>query len=290
MDVAARFSRFLSNISLTDDQKADGERKHFGVRNCLNQVYYGWNSDTANSRLIGSWGKRTRIRPPRDIDVLFVLPDDVYQRFQQRTGNKQSQLLQEVRYYLGQKYKNTDIKGDGPVVLVPFVSYQVELVPAFKLNNNQYYIPRTERGGFYKTADPDAEIKLISDSHKANGNTRHLIRMLKCWQANCNVSIRSFWLELFAANFLATYTYSSASKWLYDWMVRDFFESLKRKGNTYLTVPGTYESMFVGDDWVSRAESAHSRAVKACQFELDGKPYSAGGEWQKIFGDDIPTG
>ena len=290
MDVAARFSQFLSNITLTDDQKADGERKHFGVRNCLNQAYYNWNSDTANSRLIGSWAKYTRIRPPRDIDVLFVLPDEVYHRFERRTGNKQSQLLQEVRYYLSQKYKNTDIKGDGPVVLIPFASYQVELAPAFKLTNGKYFIARTDRGGHYKTVDPDAEIRHISESNDANGNTRNLIRMLKCWQANCNVPIKSFWLELFAANFLASYQYADKPKGWHDWMVRDFFEFLKWKGNNYLTVPGTYESMGVGDNWVSRAETAHSRAVKACQYETDGMPYSAGGEWQKIFGGDIPTG
>ena len=33
--------------------------------------------------LSGSWGKLTRVRPVRDIDVLFVLPYSVYQRFQQ---------------------------------------------------------------------------------------------------------------------------------------------------------------------------------------------------------------
>lgn len=290
MEVATRFDRFLNNITLTEDQKNDGDRKHFGVRNCLNQAYYGWNSDTANSRLIGSWGKYTRIRPPRDIDVLFELPYAVYTRFQQRSGNKQSQLLQEVRYHLSQKYPNTDIKGDGPVVVIPFASYRVELAPAFVLSGGQYWIPRTENGGYYKTTDPDAEIKYVADSNDATGNTRNLIRMLKCWQACCNVPMKSFWLELFAVSFLATYQYRDKSKGWYDWLVRDFFEYLKGRANTYLFVPGTGEGMFVGDDWKSRAETAYNRAFKACQYEGDKMPYHAGSEWQKIFGDDIPTG
>src|SRR5262249_17339879 len=97
MYVSERFGALLANVKLTDDQKNDGTTKHKGVRNCLNREYYNLSSDYANSILVGSWGKETRVRPPRDIDVLFVLPDDVYWRFQRRSGNKQSQLLQEVK-------------------------------------------------------------------------------------------------------------------------------------------------------------------------------------------------
>jgi len=46
-------------------------------------------------RLMGQ--EKLRSRPPRDVDALFLLPDDVYFRFQQRSGNRQSQLLQEVK-------------------------------------------------------------------------------------------------------------------------------------------------------------------------------------------------
>ena len=73
-------------------------------------------------------------------------------------------------------------------------------------------------------------------------------------------------------------------------MVRDFFGHLVGKANSHLTVPGTGEIMWIGDAWKSRAESAQSRASKACQYEADNMPYSAGDEWQKIFGDFIPNG
>src|SRR4051812_15979671 len=95
--VSSRFTRFLNNLLLTEAQKSDGATKHAGVRTCLNRNYYASTSSTANSFLIGSWAKATRIRPPRDIDVVFELPRSVYDRFEQRPGNKQSQLLQEVR-------------------------------------------------------------------------------------------------------------------------------------------------------------------------------------------------
>ncbi len=291
MEVSERFSALLNNLTLTESQKDDGITKHKRVRNCLNQAYYSLNSDIRNSTLVGSWGKHTRIRPPRDIDVLFVLPDSVYHRFQRRTGNRQSALLQEVKGVLAAKYTSTAIRGDGPVVVIPFSTYAVELVPGFKLTNGQYWIPITSGGGSYKTFDPDAEINKVQDSNTdTGGNTRDLIRMAKCWQAVCAVPVKSFWLELWAIDFLAGWAYKGKSNVYYDWMARDFFAFLKGKANTYLYSPGTYDTMAVGDAWKSKVESAYSRALKAVQHEADKLPYSAGGEWLKIFGTDIPTG
>src|SRR2546425_10325975 len=97
MKVSQRFDALLANITLTPDQRRDGLLKQSGIRTCLNKHYYGVNSDTANSMFIGSWAKGTEVRPPRDIDLLFVLPNAVYHRYQSRMGNKQSQLLQEVK-------------------------------------------------------------------------------------------------------------------------------------------------------------------------------------------------
>jgi hypothetical protein len=95
--VRQRFAQLNQNTSLTLLQKVDGRTKLSGVLNCLNQGYYDLPSGEANSLLIGSWGKDLATRPPRDVDVYFVLPPDVYYRFQNRLGNVQSALLQEVR-------------------------------------------------------------------------------------------------------------------------------------------------------------------------------------------------
>ena len=132
----------------------------------LNAKYYSFSSGTANSFYVGSWGKGTRTRPPRDVDVLFSMPSDVYERFQRVSGNKQSQLLQEMRTALQASFPRTSIRGDGPVVLIPFQSYAVELLPAFKLNTGQYWIPITSDGGLYKTFDPDAELRNVKESQR----------------------------------------------------------------------------------------------------------------------------
>jgi hypothetical protein len=291
MTVSERFKALLENLKLTSDQAEDGQTKHKGVAACLNSHYYNSSSETTNRLLVGSWGKQTRIRPPRDVDVLFSLPKSVYDRYQWRLGNKQSQLLQEVKDVLGETYSLTAVRGDGPVVVVPFTSYAVEVVPAFLLDNGQYWICNTKNGGVYENFDPNAESKNISDSDTAtSGNTRHLVRMMKCWQGYCNVPLSTFRLELLAIEFLGSWEFKGHSTVYYDWMVRDFFKFLVGRVDGWVFAPGTYKSASLGSVWKSKAESAHDRAVKACQYEADSMPFSAGEEWQKIFGMDIPTG
>lgn len=288
--VAQRFEKFLSNITLTDQQIQDGTTKHQGIVSCLNRRYCNQTSSTDNAKLVGSWGKLTRIRPPRDIDVLFQLPYEVYTRFEQRPGNKQSQLLQEVKGVLVATYPNTDIRSDRHVVAVPFLSYAVEVVPAFKLTSGKYWVCDTNDGGNYKTFDPDAEKNHIEASNKSTGNkTRDLIRMLKCWQKYCDVPLKSFIIELLVIDFLKTWQYRDKGKVYYDWMVRDFFAQLKGLSTWgWVTVPGTNESLYLTGDWKTKAETAHLRAAKACGYESS-SPSLAGIEWQKIFGTDIPV-
>jgi len=288
--VADRFGRLLSNLRLSDLQVKDGVTKTEGVRSALNRHYYNSASSTANSFFVGSWGKGTAIRPPRDIDLMFVLPYEVYQRFEERVWNRQSQLLQEVKEVLSRTYSTTDMRGDGQVIMVGFGSYAVEVVPAFKLTDGKYWICNTKDGGSYKTTDPFAEIGSIEYSDRfSNGNARDLIRMNKRWQEYRAVPLKSFCLEILSTSFIETWEYRGKSSFFYDWMIRDFFGFLLTKKNSFIYVPGTSEPIYLGSQWESKVQSAHQRAVKACEFEGKKFTYLAGDEWQKIFGDFIPV-
>lgn len=289
MSVSQRFNSFLANLTLTESQKADGETKRQSVVKVLNSHYWNSNSGTANSKLVGSWAKLTRIRPPRDVDVLFALPSSVHTQYEGRSGNRQSQLLQEVRQILSRSFTSTSIRGDGPVVVVPFASYSIELIPAFQLNGGGHWVCMTNNGGHYKRTDYEAESAVISTSNtQTNGNTRHLIRMMKRWQWHCSVPLKSFFIELTARSFLATWGNAGKSSTYYDWMVRDYLRYLLTLQNGTVYAPGTGEAMNLGSAWVSRAETALARAIKACEFEFAERRYEAGDEWQKIFGMDIP--
>lgn len=287
--VRQRFEQFHRNLALTELQYQDGLTKRAGVVACLNRNYYGTSSSTDNHFLIGSWGKSTAIRPPRDVDVYFILPPAVYQRFEGNIGNRQSTLLQEVKTALSITYYATDMSGDGQVVVVRFESYAVEVVPAFLLQGGQYWICDTHNGGSYKQTDLWAEIQYIKAVDQANNhNLRPLIRMLKAWQANCSVPIKSFQLELLAADFIAQSPWRFKDFFWFDWLIRDLFAYMYHRANTNIMVPGTYELISLGNAWQSRVETAYGRATKACDYERDNLVPTAGEEWQKIFGQQIP--
>jgi hypothetical protein len=288
--VSQRFEKFNDNLGLTPTQRLDGYTKCAGVVSCLNRAYYGTISENDNSFFVGSWGKNTTIRPPRDIDVYFLLPPAVYYRYQNYVYNRQSALLQEVKNQLILTYTKTDISGDGQVVVVNFDSYCVEVVPAFALTTQgHYWICDTHNGGSYKKTAPWSEIIQLDTTDKANaGNLLPLIRMLKAWQGYCSVPIKSFHLELLASEFIAKSPWRLNTWFYFDWIIRDFFSYLYHRANGVFLVPGTFEIITLGNDWQSYAASAYHRAVKACSHEYDNRIVDAGDEWQKIFGADIP--
>src|SRR5260221_7582671 len=177
IDVRPRFEQFQRELALTSPQVDDGKTKRAGVVNCLNHHYHSVNSETDNSFFIGSWGKQTAIRPPRDVDIYFLLPPAVYHRFQNYVGNRQSALLQEVKNVISKTYPNTDMSGDGQIVLVGFGSYAVEVVPAFHLTNANYWICDTNNRGSYKEKDQPAEAAYIEQVDAAhNRNLRPPLR------------------------------------------------------------------------------------------------------------------
>lgn len=285
--VGAKFDRFLSNIQLTKAQSDDAITKHTGVRKVLHAAYYTAPYDGSTSILVGSYGKDSAVRPPSDIDILFRMPSSLFNRYDASSGNGQSQLLQDVKTVLKKTYPTTDMRADGQVVVVPFTSFAVEVLPVFDRPLGGYSTPDTHSGGSWKVTNPAAEMKRLTDSNKRSGGKAiHLLRMMKVWKRACNVPIKSFAIELMAVDFLATWQYYDKTSLYYDYMVRDFFGYILQRVRCSSQVPGTTGTLAFGDEWQSRAESAFDRAKKACTYEADQeKDKLATEEWKKIFGD-----
>jgi hypothetical protein len=139
--------------------------------------------------------------------MLFVLPWDIYTRIEALTGNKQSQLLQEARRTLLGTFPNTEVSADGPAVVAPFQTYNVDVVPAFLFSSGdlagQYYIADTKDGGRWRCSNPVAEFNWLQQVDAASfGKATHLIKMLKAWKRECNVETKSVCLEILASVFV----------------------------------------------------------------------------------------
>ena len=288
--VRQRFRRFHEELSLSKDQIRDGLGKQDGVRKALHRAYYDESTEDPAGFVVGSWGKRTAVAPPGDVDVFFELPPEVYDRIETYQGNKQSALLQEVRGHLLDSYPQTQMRGDGQVVVVGFNTTVVEVVPAFRHDGyGRFYMPDTNNGGQWKLVDPQAEVAFIDRADGgASGNVRPMAQMLKTWKRFCNVPLKSYQIELLVAEFMTTYENRHGDYYWYDWFMRDFFGWLCNKAWANLIIPGTAELINLGDEWLSRAQSARDRALRACDGEYNDFPISAGEEWRKIFGDRIP--
>lgn len=285
IDLSNNFKIFIENIELTKYQVEDGEKKADNVCRTLHNHFYDNDYDGSKKLIIGSFGKNTAIRPPSDVDVIFELPQTEKERYDNRSGNGQSQLLQDVKNLLLKTYPLTDIKGDGPVVIVDFDSYKIEVNPSFK-SFWGYSVPITRNGGSWEEINPIKEKEEIDKSNeKSNGNTRNLIKMIKKWKDYCNVPLKSFYIELLVVDFLEENIYSNFSFKAYGMLIYEFFKFLLNSKNKIKYLPGVINFINYGDEWESKAKTACVNARNA--FLSDSKE-EAIDYLRNIFGYSFP--
>ncbi len=275
MSINDQFLKFYEKIKLTTSQKEEAKNKYNGVCKKLHSVYYDdITYDGSTKLLIGSYAKHTQIRPARDIDVIFKMPPDKFNQYDNNQSNGQSRLLQDIKIILEEKYPDTTIKAFGKVVVLEFADtkHNVELLPAWEKSDKTFTIPNSEKGGFWEYWDPRSEIEAIKDSDKKTGKTKALIRMIKKWSENCSVSLTSYKIEKKVLGFFSIF---SSYEDKYSFLVRDFF---------------SYFYQTISDESVkSHLNTANIRAKKACDFEEEESFEKTVDEWRKIFGDDFPA-
>ncbi len=291
LHVEGHFRQFLNTLDLETNERLDAEGKAQRVATALHARYYPTRGffNPSCYQIVGSYGKNTAAKPRTDIDMIFVLPADDLLRIEGISGNKQSYLLQEVKQVLLGRFPNTDIRGDGPVVKIPFQTYEVELVPCFATGTGQFLNAHTKNGGRWAFSHPAAELDHLNRADATSGGmARHLVKMLKAWQRECNVEVKSICLEIAAVVFVEQWLNRDKGFVYYDFLVRDFFAFLLSYTNPRAKPAGIDEWIDLGPDWPSKGRTAYDRAVKACEYEQADDRYSASFEWRKIFGSQFP--
>ena len=258
MSIQNNFQKFYNNILLTSKQREDAKRKYHGVCKKLHDHYYTDVKYTGQTKLlIGSYGKHTHVRPARDVDVIFIMPFDKFGQYDDNQSNCQSQLLQDIKKLLEEKYPDTPIKAFGKVVVLEFTDTQhnIELLPAWEKEDKSFIIPNSENGGSWENWNPRLEIKKIQDQDAKTKKTKEFIRMAKKWVENCSVDIKSYQIENLVLNFFNYYEIKNQSNSL---LMRDFFMFSYNSGNRTNTN--------------SHLKTALKRAKKAYAFENNNKP------------------
>lgn len=85
MSVAVIFKDFLSNLRITNHVTI--EDRYAGITRSLNKYFRRLDS-AANNLQVGSYGRWTAIKGVSDLDMLYIMPDSDWHRYNKEGGNR----------------------------------------------------------------------------------------------------------------------------------------------------------------------------------------------------------
>lgn len=293
MGLANWFESFCTSLQV--DTVATVSQRYGSITTRLNTDFWSTTSSTTHSLYAGSYGRNTAIRGFSDLDMVFQLPQGLYDRYNDYIYNGQSALLQAVKTSIERTYPRTSVRGDGQVIQVPFSDNMTfEIVPGFQNVDGSFTYPDANSGGRWRKTHPRAEIEAVRARNAAcNGNLIPLGRMMRQWKAEWSVPISGLLIDTLAYQFIERYEYRSKSYLYYDFMCRDFFHFMSERSRTqnYWRAPGSGHEVYGGDLFQYKALRCYNLALDAIAHETSDpkREYSAKAKWREIFGSRFPA-
>lgn len=283
---AKAFDEFKEKLLLTNTQKETIANRRTTAAGYLKDSF-GSASDLPlrTTKLIGSAGRATMIRPLDDIDVLAIFDnkDHIFNKY--RYDSKA--FLYRIRDALS-TYQVEIVGARGQAVRLFYkLAPHVDIAPVFEYESGGYALPNGSGG--WLTTDPDQHADYIR-SRNAGLDTRlkPLTRILKRWNNVHSKHFKSFHLEIMIASAFTSLSHNS----------RDACERFFRWAQSNLSVqdPAGYSgdlSSYLAwsgrQSAISILKSAHDRAVKANLAEARGDHAEAIRLWRIAFGDEFPA-
>lgn len=264
MDEKQSFENFFESISL--DSLSEYQSSIESLTKLLNKKYYDLDSVDDHCLVVGSVGRQTTVSETSDLDLLFVLPQEVYTRFNAYDSNGQSALLQEVKKTIKSRYPKTDIKGDGQAVVINFTDrfYSIDLVPAFEQDDGSFKYPDSNDGGSWKKTDPIPEQDACSTLfEKTDGDGKRLCNALRVWKNALGFHFKGLLIDTLVNNF---YRQDDRSGEPYD-LLADLFEFLSEQDReqSFWHALGSNQQVTNDDGgaFVPKAKKAHGKLIDA---------------------------
>lgn len=286
MTIANSFSQFLDNIKVSNYEIISQRYKEITKK--LNKKFYDIDSETANSLQVGSYGRYTGIKGISDLDMLFIMPNDMWGIYKDSPGK----LLADVRDELKDRYPTTNIFYDRLVVDVEFSDFTFEVQPVFEVVDEDgsfvnYKYPDTKSNS-YKITKPKQEQSAMTDFKKEHGtHHRYLCKMMREWKNCVGVVMGGLLVDTLTYNFLISRndldfaTYSD-----FDVMTRDFLEYLKdQPKQDHYQALGSNQDVKVKHPFRSKAKTSYRIAKEACD-ETDSTDRN--NKWREVFGKNFP--
>lgn len=288
MDVEQIFQEFINNLTVENQESI--EHQFAKVTKRLNTDFHELDSNSENGLYIGSYGRNTAIKGISDLDMIFELPKTLFSKYDNREGNKQSQLLQDVKESLIKSYSQSKVRGDGQVVVVEFTKDYIEVCPAFRESDNTFTYPDSREGGKWKKTNPIPEAETSIDyNEECNGNFVNLCRIVRAWKNKCGVKINGLLIDTFVFDFFKqNEEYKSYKFEDYDNLVENFFYYLKEKDDNrvYWYALGSNQKVYKKkSNFKSKAKKAYKNIKEAIEKNENKTVYEI---WRKVFGKAFP--
>lgn len=291
MTINEAFAQLVNNNQV--DNKEDIQTTIDGIDSKIDASYYDNQAKDKHYILAGSMGRGTSIRKKSDVDVCFVLPNSVYERFEARQGNVQSQLLTEVKEKLVEKYSRTDLNTDGQVVDLDFTNYLVEVLPCFKLlslNNELTHPDSHDSGngcGAWKGTNPLKQIATVNEFSLQFKHYKELCQIVRCWRRSQNIVLKGILIDTFV--FKCFYgksddSYKKDGVFSYKDSVVDFFKYISGLNETNQWVWDLSDH-----DYIHIADFGFIKKAKKSLKKMDeDDEETLWGNLQDLFGDGFP--
>lgn len=288
MDIPQTFRMFYDNLIIRSADEISARYKR--ITKTLNKKYYDSESEDLHSLQVGSYGRGTAINETSDLDMIYILPPEVFTRFNSYVSNGQSALLQEVKTEILKTYSKTDVGADGQVVVVEFVDLKIEVVPAFENDDGSFKFPDSNNNGSWKATNPRPEISTINDLNAKRGkNLKPLSKMVRAWKNTTGVAMSGLLIDTMTHNFLLNNTdFNQDTFAQYHLLVRDFFKFLseQNKDQAYWYAPGSNQKVYPKGKFVAKAKKAYNNILEAIEKNENETVWTI---WKKVFGRNFPS-
>lgn len=288
--VAEAFDIFRSRLELSTTEREDAIRRHKEVRSVVNAAF-----DVERDFLTGSYGRHTKTKPLKDIDIFFVLGA----KEAARRNAAPSAMIDAFETCLVSAFGRDSVERGRRCVTVEFDKknpseegrvLSIDAVPAFGVSD-RYEIPDDILGSWIKSNPETHASEATAKNKECDGSWIPLVKMLKRWNRSAENPVKpSFLIEVMAQKLVvAPFTD-------YPTEVRSFFANAREAifkewpDPAGLGPPASDQMTSVRiAAAVESFRSAELQAMRAMQLERNGKTGEALSIWRAIMGKYFPT-
>ena len=287
------FETFRQRLELSTTEADDAQRRHKDVRGTLRAVF-----EVEGDFLTGSYGRHTKTKPLKDVDIFFPLVGDSKKTWREKAP---SAILSAFEDCLGNAYGKDSVERGRRCVTVTFDKknptltedgkvLSIDAVPAIALNDH-YEIADGHLGKWIKS-NPEVHAAESTAKNKAlDGKWIPLVKMLKAWNRHSGKPIEPSFLVEVMAQSLVDGPFTS-----YPSEARRFFAAALDGINQDWHDPAGYGPP-VSDQMTSEKRTAAAAALRkaevdaarAMRLEKEGRQGDALALWRDILGRYFPT-